>query len=155
MAILGAGAMYYLNREGVPFYRLQRGDSLQYPLVQVEGSLKDREILRQRVESSLHILSQLKQSKLFTEKDLGDVTIRLEAEDGAAPYILSLRYPPKPLAGKRGQSARLYSVSFGSDNVDPQVKRWEAVVRYLVQQGKSPRLIRLELGKKVVVKLDR
>jgi cell division septal protein FtsQ len=154
-AILGAGSMYYLNQEGVPFYQLKTGDSLQFPLVQVEGKSRDKEIIRQRVEASLQLLSRLKESRLFAEKDLGDITVRVDAEDGAAPFILTLRYPPKLLAGKKGQTDRLYSVSFGAESVDPQVKRWEAVVRYLVQQGKNPRLIRLELGKKVVVKLER
>jgi hypothetical protein len=97
----------------------------------------------------------MKQSPVFSEKDLGDMTVRLDAEDGAAPYLLTLRFPPKNLLKKGGQTNRLYSVSFGSDAPGPQVKRWEAVARHLVQQGKNPRLIRLELGKKVVVKVDR
>lgn len=154
-AILGADSMYYLNGEGVPFYRIQKGDSLLYPLVQVEGQSKDREVLQQRVAAALNILEELRKSALFKEKDLGDMTVRLEALDGAAPYVLTLRFPPGPLAGKKGQSDRLYSVSFGSEPPGPQVKRWEAVVRHLVQQGKNPRLIRLELGKKVVVKVER
>lgn len=153
-AILGADSMYYLNREGVPFYRIRTGDSLKYPLVQVEGKAKDREVLRQRVEEALKILEQLRASPLYTDRDLGDLTVRM-AGDGAAPYLLTLRFPPQMLAGKKGQSNRLYTVSFGSEDVSRQVKRWEAVVRYLVQQGKNPRLIRLELGKKVVVKVDR
>lgn len=154
-AILGIDSMYYLNSEGVPFYRVQKGDSLNFPLVQVEGKLKNREGLRQRMEAALAILENLKQSPIYSDKDLGDLTVRLDAEDGAAPYLLTLRFPPKGLVKKDGQTNRLYSVSFGSDAPAPQVKRWEAVVRHLVQQGKNPRLIRLELGKKVVVKVDR
>jgi cell division septal protein FtsQ len=154
-AILGADSMYYLNSEGVPFYRIQRGDSLRYPLVQMEGQQKDTELLRQRVESSLLLLDRLKASPLFQEKDLGDLTVRLDAEDGAAPFVLTFRFPPQPLAGKKGQINRLYSASFGAEGADDQVRRWEAVVRHLVQQGRNPRLIRLELGKKVVVKVER
>jgi len=154
-AILGIGSMYYLNSEGAPFYKIQKGDSLNFPLVQVEGKLKNREGLRERMEAALRILDTMKESSVFSEKDLGDMTVRLDAEDGAAPYLLTLRFPPKGLLKKGGQTNRLYSVSFGSDVPGPQVKRWEAVVRHLVQQGKNPRLIRLELGKKVVVKLAR
>lgn len=155
VAILGAGSMYYLNRDGKPFYKLQKGDSLSYPLVQVEGSSQDSELLRSRVETSLKILSELKSSKIYDEKDLGDITIRLGSESGAAPYLLTLRFPPKSLTTKAGQIGRLYTVSFGQGDLPSQVKRWEAVVRHLVQQGKNPRLIRLELGKKVVVKVER
>jgi len=154
-AILGAGSMYYLNSQGVPFYQLQSGDSLKYPLVQVDGKWKDRELLRQRVEAALRILEQFRHSPVFTEKDLGDLTVRMGVEDGGAPFVLSLRFPPSLLTKKGGKNDRLYSVSLKEDEVESQVKRWEAVVRHLVQQGKNPKFIRLELGKKVVVKLDR
>jgi cell division septal protein FtsQ len=154
-AILGADSMYYLNNEGVPFYRVQKGDSLGFPLVQVEGRARDKEVLRDRVATSVRILDLLRQSPLYNEKDLGDLTVRTEAEDGAAPYVLTLRFPPKALATVKSQTNRLYTVTLGDQDLARQVKHWEAVVRYLVQQGKNPRLIRLELGKKVVVKLER
>jgi cell division protein FtsQ len=155
VAILGAGSMYYLNREGVPFYRIQKGDSLEFPLVQVDGKWKDRENLRQQVEVALQILEQFRLSPVFSEKDLGDMTVRLGAEDGSAPYVVTLRYPPKNLVKKTGKTSRLYSVTFSNEDPEQPVKRWAAVVRHLVQQGKNPRLIRLELGKKVVVKVER
>ncbi|RYZ95037.1 MAG: FtsQ-type POTRA domain-containing protein [Proteobacteria bacterium] len=157
-AILGAGSMYYLNAEGKPFYRIGQGDSLAFPLIQVEGKSKDSDLLRQRVESALAILEQFRSNPLFTDKDLGDLTVRPDAEDGAAPFLVTLRFPPKALEKKQGKGnppSRLYTVSFSSGGWSEQVNRWEAVVRYLAQQGKNPRLIRLELGKKVVVKVER
>jgi hypothetical protein len=154
-AILGAGSMYYLNSEGKPFYRIRQGDSLAFPLVQVEGKAKDPDLLRQRVESALAVLEQFRHNPLFTDKDLGDLTVRPDAEDGAAPILVTLRFPPKVLQKKGDLRSRLYTVSFSAEGVPEQLKRWEAVVRYLAQQGKNPRLIRLELGKKVVVKVER
>ncbi len=155
-AILGADSMYYLNAEGVPFYRVQKGDSLSYPLVQVlEGKVGDKELLRERVAASVKILRRFQESKLYNAKDLGDMTVVPDTEDGSAPYLLTLRFPPKTLAGKGGQASRLYTASLGDEEVDRQVKHWEVVVRHLVQAGKKPRLIRLELGKKVVVKLEK
>ncbi len=154
-AILGADSMYYLNAEGIPFYRVQRGDSLAYPLVQVEGRAKSKEGLRERVALSMKILDEFRASPLYSEKDLGDMTVVPDTEDGSAPYLLSLRFPPKGFAGKMVQSGRLYTVSLAQEDIDKQVKHWEAVVRHLVQAGKKPRLIRLELGKKVVVKLEK
>jgi hypothetical protein len=154
-AILGAESMYYLNGEGVPFYRVQKGDSLAFPLVQVEGKARSKELLRERVATSVKILNHFKGSKLYSDKDLGDMTVIPDAEDGSAPYLLSLRFPPKVLPGKIAQPSRLYSVTLGDDELEVQVKHWEAVVRHLVQAGKKPRLIRLELGKKVVVKLEK
>lgn len=154
-AILGADSMYYLNAEGVPFYRVRSGDSLAYPLVQLEGKLKEGEQLRGRVAASVAILNRFKASPVFHEKDLGDLTVIPEAEEGSAPYHLNLRFPPKNLAGKQQQTSRLYTVSVGDGDLDRQVKRWEAVMRHLVQAGKKPRLIRLELGKKVVVKVEK
>jgi len=154
-AILGADSMYYLNSEGKPFYRLRAGDSLAYPLVQIDGKPNSNEGLRERVAKSVKILHRFKSSSLFSEKDLGDLTVVSESDDGSAPYFLTLRYPPKNHPGKIQPLGRLYTVSLGEGDVERQVKHWEAVVRYLVQAGKKPRLIRLELGKKVVVKLER
>ncbi len=154
-AILGADSMYYLNSEGVPFYRVQRGDSLIYPLVQVDGKAADKELLRERVETSMKILERFKNSALYSEKDLGDITVNSDIEDGSAPYLLTLRFPPKSLEKKGDKNALLYTASLGDGDLDRQVKHWEAVVRHLVQEGKKPRLIRLELGKKVVVKLEK
>jgi hypothetical protein len=154
-AILGADSMYYLNSEGVPFYRVQKGDSLAFPLVQLEGKTTDKDLLKNRVAASVKILRRFKESSLFQDKDLGDLTVIPDAEEGSAPYLLTLHFPPKSLAGKGVQGSRLYTVSVGDDDVDRQVKHWEAVVRHLVQTGKKPRLIRLELGKKVVVKLEK
>ncbi|MGE3261528.1 MAG: cell division protein FtsQ/DivIB [Bacteriovoracia bacterium] len=155
VAILGAGSMYYLNGEGRPFYKIQTGDSLAYPLVQVEGGFRNSELSRKRVETGLEILTTLRTSPLFSEKDLGEVTVRMDAEDGAAPYVLTLRFPPRNLPIKGKQPNRLYTASFGEGDLSTQVKHWEAVLRHLAQTGKNPRLIRLELGKKVVVKLER
>jgi hypothetical protein len=154
-AILGADSMYYLNSEGVPFYRVQKGDSLAFPLVQVDGKGANKELLRERVATAVKILRRFEESKLYSEKDLGDMTVVPDVEEGSAPFLLTLRFPPKALARKMVQGGRLYTVSLGEGDVDAQVKHWEAVVRNLVQTGKKPRLIRLELGKKVVVKLEK
>ena len=154
-AILGGESLYYLNRQGVPFYKIQKGDSLKYPLLQLEGAVKSRALLVERVRSALDLLQELNASKLFKEKDLGEMAVRMEADEGAAPFVLTLRYPPQELALKNAQNNRLYSASFGETDLKSQVSHWEVVVRHLMQEGKNPRLIRLELGKKVVVKVDR
>lgn len=155
VAILGAESMYYLSRDGVPFYRVEKGDSLEFPFIQIEGSTKDTSLSRRRVEFALELLDVLRKQALFSEKDLGEITIRMNTEEGAAPYLLSLKFPPRPLLVKGKNSSRLYTVTLGEEEVERQLKRWDVVVRNLVQQGKNPRLIRLELGKKVVVKVER
>lgn len=154
VAILGADTMYYLNSEGIPFYKLQKGDSLKYPLLQMDGFPKDENSTK-RLEVALQLLSQLNKSPLYDANDMGDFTVRVNEEDGGAPFVLTMKYPPKPLRIKQGQDNRLYTVSFGEDELSKQIKRWDIVMRHLVQQSRTPRLIRLELGKKVVVKLER
>jgi hypothetical protein len=101
------------------------------------------------------ILARFKSSPLYSDQDLGDMTVIPDTDDGSAPYLLTLRYPPKNLPGKLSQTSRLYTVSLAHEDIDRQVKHWEAALRHLVQAGKKPRLIRLELGKKVVVKLEK
>ncbi|HEY8278659.1 MAG TPA: FtsQ-type POTRA domain-containing protein [Bdellovibrionota bacterium] len=156
-AILGADSMYYLNSEGLPFYRVQKGDSLAYPLVQIDGKSThaNKESLRERVANSVAILGRFQASPLYSGKDLGDITVIPDSEDGSAPFLLTLRFPPKALLSKGESLGRLYTVSLSEDEIDRQVKHWESVVRHLVQAGRKPRLIRLELGKKVVVKLEK
>jgi uncharacterized protein YgiM (DUF1202 family) len=92
--------MYYLNEEGVPFYRVQKGDKLSYPLVQVGGKASNKEELREHVAASVKILARFRHSKLFSDKDLGDMTVVPDTDDGSAPYLLSLRFPPQNLPGK-------------------------------------------------------
>ncbi len=152
-AILGADSMYYLNAEGVPFYRVQKGDNLKFPLIQVDGKATDKELLKSRVAEAVKILDRIRKSPLFHDQDLGDMTVSAESDE--APYLLTLRYPPKALPLKTAQPSRLYTASLGDEDLDRQVKHWEVVVRHLAQAGKTPRLIRLELGKKVVVKLEK
>lgn len=155
VAILGADSMYYLNKEGVPFVRIRKGESLKYPLIQVEDQSKDVENSRKRVSGIMDVLNQIRASSLFSEKDLGDLSVRLGADEGEAPYWLTMRFPPEKLATDKKRVSRLYALSLGENNLAQQIKHWEGVVRYLAQQGKNPKLIRLELGKKVVVKVER
>lgn len=159
VALLGAETLYYLNRDGVPFYKLQKGDSLAYPLLQLEGSSRSQKNLVDKLKIALDLLESLEKSSFFSKKDLGELTVRPESESGGAAYILSLKIPPPAEAKTRVKKSpvapTLLSASFSSSDINGQVKRWEAVMRHISQEGRNPRLIRLELGKKVVVKLDR
>lgn len=153
-AILGAESMYYLNSEGRPFYKIRPGDSLKYPFVQVEGKTPQPEMLKERIAFGLQIIEQIRASGLFSERDLGDMVVRAGDDGVDVPVAMNLKFPPK-LLSKSETNGRIYTVSFGRQELPAQVKRWEAVVRHLAQQSKTPKLIRLELGKKVVVKLHR
>ena len=86
---------------------------------------------------------------------MGELTLRMNSDEKGAPFVLTMRYPPKGLGQKTHQNHRVYTLSLGDEEISKQLKRWEAVLRHLAQQGKNPRLIRLELGKKVVVKVER
>lgn len=155
VAILSdAEAMFYLNEEGDAFYRLQKGDSYSYPLLLVEGDWHidgAKEVL----VGALALVRGLKEQEIYSETDMGDITVRMRKEDISAPYVLTLKYPPAKLRKKTDRTNHIYTASFSSEDAGHQLSRWSAVVRYLVQQSKNPRLIRLELGKKVVVKVER
>jgi len=159
VALLGAEALYYLNREGVPFYKVQKGDSLNYPLLQLEGSSRSQKNLVDKLKTALDLLESLKKSVYFSAQDLGEITVRPESEWGGASFILTMKFTPPSTAKIRVKKSpvppSLFSASFSATDLPGQIRRWDAVMRHILQEGRNPRLIRLELGKKVVVKLDR
>lgn len=159
VALLGAETLYYLNREGTPFYKVQKGDSLNFPLLQLEGASRSQKNLVDKLKTALDLIDLLQKSSYFSVKNLGEITVRPESEWGGASYILTMKSTPpsegKTRVKKSNFSPSLFSASFSASDLPAQIKRWEAVMRHISQEGRNPRLIRLELGKKVVVKLDR
>jgi hypothetical protein len=155
VAILSLEQLFYLNKDGRAFAPVELGGTLKLPLLSVEGEKGGGDELRARIKAALEFLPQLQASPLFRESDLGDFTIRRGPEGDSAPFLVTLAFPPEAVRKKGQGRTRLYTGIFGAAEGAQQVARWEAVVRQLVQTGKIPRLIRLELGKKVVVKLDR
>lgn len=152
-AILGGESLRYINEKGRAFYRLKKNDSLGYPLVQLEGAKSLDKASQDKIATALEVLKELRGSEIFSESDLGDITVRMAQEE--ATFLFSLKFPPAKLAGSGTLKPVLYTASFGESDIPEQVRYWSFVVRKMVQTGKNPRLIRLELGKKVVVKLQR
>ena len=153
VALLSVDSLYYLNKEGNIFARVKKEDSLRLPLIQVEGVWKDGN--KKKLEAAVKLLAYLRESAIFSEEDLGDLTISLTADSQTTPYFLTMHFPPKNMQANEAASVRTYGLAMEADQVPQQLKRWEAVMRHLIQDGKNPKLIRLDLGKKVVVKLDR
>ncbi len=150
-AILGAESLYYLNQSGVPFYKLSKDDSLDYPLLRLETGQNAKELIHERILSALQLLKILEKSGWSSPKDIGDISIR----DVNPSLLLTMRYPPSGLTKlvKSGR-ARHFTASLSPEDLPSEVKRMYIVLQHLAQAGKNPRLIRLELGKKIVVKLD-
>lgn len=154
VAILNSSdSLYYLNREGRAFYKINKGDSLQFPLIHFEGAPKLDQVPADRLAAALEIIQWSKTSKVIHSQDLGDITLRGSVYAEQLPLLVTLAYPPSKFA-KQKLKRRFFTLSLGEKEILPQTKRAETVLQHLVQQGKNPRLIRLELGKKIVVKID-
>lgn len=154
VAVLNRGGMFYVNREGIAFYRLGKGDSLQYPFIHVElDPPAGSELGRQRVLGAMQIFAWAEGSKLVAPKDIGDVTVHGALYHGATPIQATLAYPPTGMRTALKQPRRYLSVSFEGENIPEQLTKLETVLNQLLQQKRVPKTVRLELGKKVVVKI--
>ncbi len=144
VAIVNTGSLQYANREGEIFDQVKIGDSLKYPLVQAEKGTR-------RLHSSLEIINWFDKSKLLTKQDLGDIYMRGEGYDGMAPIEMTIAFPPSALRKKEPQNFLI--VSFSEDNLPKQLQRLEVVLKEMVARRANPERIRMELDKKVVVKI--
>ncbi|MCO5143400.1 MAG: FtsQ-type POTRA domain-containing protein [Oligoflexia bacterium] len=154
VALLGMGDLFYVNDEGVAFYQIKEGDSLNYPLIQVEVKKPSLEELKDDIQGALSLLKVLNANNAFSMDDLGEISLQNAEKNAGVTYLLTLAFPPKHLRPKKGAHRSVtYTVSLAKSDYDSQIKRWSAVVRYVLKHSKIPKLIRLELGKKVVVKV--
>jgi hypothetical protein len=149
MAILNAGSMYYVNKDGRPFYKIARGDSLQYPLMNLEShSGPWNEQLFQRLRDAIALNRSLENRNSSLKAQVGDITVHGNMYRGGAPFNVTIAYI-LPVTGKSTH----YSLSVGEENLPEQIQRLDVVEQQLLWQKKWPKLVRLELGKKVVVKI--
>lgn len=157
VAILSLDSMYYLNAAGVPFTKLEKGASLEYPLIHVDSTNRPEDLNPKRLQNALDFLRALDSYSPIRSRDVGDLTIRGAVYGESSPLLLTYAFPPSGLdkKGAKPKQKRLhFTLTAAEEDFVIQAKRANAVMRYLVQQGKNPRLIRLELGKKVVVKVE-
>ncbi len=155
VALLGLDSLYYLNSEGVPFHRVERGGQINLPIIQVDRELASEEAPVESIRRALELVEILKTSKVFGLDDLADITVRGTGYKGAAPLVTTLAFPPARLNVGGRIPKRFVPVTWSLEELPQQLHRAEVVAQNLVQVGKNPRLIRLELGKKIVVKTDR
>ncbi len=150
VAILSYNGMYYLNKYGRPFYRVGQGDSLQYPLFILESHSGSVDLqMQDRLRHAWEIYSQLNRELDLNKYSLGDIAVHGNQYRGGAPFMLTLQNA-LPASGKSTH----FSVALAEENIDEQLGRLAVVMQQLHWQKRSPKLVRLELGKKVVVKIS-
>lgn len=151
IAIVNGNALHYINSQGKIYDRVHAGDALNLPLIHLEGGEEAKEKSPERVAQAVEIVRWVNQSRLISTADIGDILVRGPGYDGKAPIEMTLAFPPNAL--RNGEKPRYLMVSFSDDNLPKQMQRLEVVVNELVQRHKSPTKIRMELDKKVVVKI--
>jgi len=155
VAILSSmDVLYYVNKEGKVFYKITKDNSLKYPLIYLNSALSILELSPSKLMPALRVVSWAERSSMVNLSDLGDIEVRGGVYSEELPLLVTMAFPPSGLSKKYKQKRRFFTMSFSETEIDIQAKRAEAVLQHLLQQGKNPKLIRLELGKKIVVKMD-
>lgn len=153
IAILQFGRLYYVNFEGDVYDHLKVDDNKDFPLIQLSKTIKRMEDLpREYITAALNLLQEVQSSTLLANSDLNDIYIEGLDYNGRNPIRFTLQYPPKKLRSN-SRSFDYLNISLGIEDASGQVRRIEKVLRYLVKMKQKPKQIRLELGKKVVVKI--
>ena len=151
LAIVNTSALHYVNREGKVYDRIHAGDPLGLPLIHVESGGETRENTKRRLARALEIVEWAKQSKVVAPADIGDILVKSENYEGMAPLEMTLAFPPS--ATHNNNKQRFLMVSLSEENLPKQLQRLEVVLNELVQRRRIPAKIRMELDKKVVVKI--
>lgn len=155
VAILNVQGMHYINARGKVFTGVRPGDSLQYPLVQMENPPANVEKINpEQIRPALEALELLEKSTILTQEDVSEISLRGPEDHGGVVLALTAKYPTKALRSKVNKNSHLMTLHFGDEDLRPQFRRAEAVLHKMTQSSVFPRLVRLELGKKVVVKID-
>jgi cell division septal protein FtsQ len=143
VAIINLGGMRYINSDGVDFIQVAPGDSLQYPLLQTEMA----QITPEAVKPALELLEIVDANPIISSEEISEISI---SELGTVTLVAP--FPPKSIASKSPR--RLMTLQFGEGDIPQQWKRAGATLKYLASVGQAPKLLRLELGKKVIVRLN-
>lgn len=150
-AIVNTNALYYVNREGKIYDRVHAGDALSLPLIQIEGGGEPKEKTQRRLERALEIVAWTKNSKLLKTVEIGDILVKNESYEGMAPLEMTVAFPGG--ASRNSNKPHFLMVSFAEENLPKQLQRLEVVLNEMLQRRKIPTKIRMELDKKVVVKI--
>lgn len=153
VALLHYGKLYFVNAEGNIFDIAEASDRRDFPIIQVTGrSGSINRIPEEKISHALRFLKTIKNSKVISQEDIGDLILDVEPEKTAHYLTFTVRYPPRFLREKEERFEYLI-VQLHQNDMMSQIGRLEKVLRYLVRIKQKPKQIRLALGKKVVVKI--
>ena len=82
---------------------------------------------------------------------MGDIFLRNNRYKGLAPIGMTLAF--RNITMHKDDAPAYVRITFGSEGLKQQLQRLESVLEFLRKEAKIPRNIRMELGKKVVVKI--
>ncbi len=153
-AILNTNKLYYVNSHGEAYRKVQGKDALRYPLLVTEGAVPLSKIPPRRMQAALEIIKSIQSSPFFEDQDLGDIFLKNKKYKGMAPLQATLIYPTTRLQDQVFSPRRHITVSFAEENIQHQVRKLEEVLQSMAELNKIPIRVRMELGKKVVVKVS-
>ncbi len=142
------GRLRYFNREGRVISRVGPKSDLSLPLVSFQDESIDSPIVQRRIQSVVKIIEAMDQHSSLKVEDVGDIVVRSAKYRGKAEIKMTIMHRVINNAKRK-----IVSISFASDNEVAQVNRLASVIKNLPYKQIKLSTIRLELGKKVIVKI--
>lgn len=143
------GGLVYFGSEGQRIAKVSPGNDLHLPLVTFENESAADPTTQRRIESTVRLIALIKKSQDLRVENIGDILIRKPSYRGKAEIRMTMLHK-----AINDSSRKSIEVSFSAEDEADQVNRLATVVKELSTKQMKLSKIRLELGKKVIVKIS-
>lgn len=142
------GDLAYFNRNGEIISEVPMGGSLRLPLVSFQDKRIDHPVTQRRIKSVIQIIQAMERNPGLNLTDIGDIVVRRAKYRGKAEILMTFLH--RAISDSKRKSVQ---VSFAANHELDQVNRLASIVKKLPRKQIELSKIRLELGKKVIVKI--
>ena len=152
VAIVQGEPLTLINSRGQVYRQLEKGEDISLPIITVERGGALESLAPERIQGALALIAWFKNSSILEEDSMEEIFLRGPNYSGVRPMELTMRLFPKKVT-RSVSSNMLTVVQWKESNLVKQTKRLELLIKTLLEQNKIPSLVRMGLGKKIIVKI--
>lgn len=152
LAIIQGQNLSLINSKGEIYRELKKGERISIPIIAIEGGAAWEDLSENRIKGVLDLIAELKNSSVLDVENVEEIFLRGPNYSGLRPMELTMHLS----SGKVTRSVRfngLTLVQWKESNLVKQTRRLELLIKTLLEQKKIPSLVRMGLGKKIIVKV--